>query len=64
MKDDGIPFRTVWDNSLVARKVMKIPNRITAVSSSAGTTEPRAPLAIPPKNIVNIAINAGNAQPF
>ena len=28
MKDDGIPFRTVWDNSFVARKVMKIEKEV------------------------------------
>ena len=60
VKEDGIPFSSVLDNSLVMTKVIAIPNTITAVSRTADRTEESAPPAVPTKNMVNIAISVGN----
>ena len=64
VNEDGIPFRIVLDKSFVTPNVTKTPSKITAVSNAAETREEKAPPAVPTKNIVKIAINAGNAPPY
>ena len=59
-KDDGTPFKTVLDNSLVAAKVVITPNTITAVIINADKTEEKAPVILPIKNIVISEIMVGN----
>ena len=63
VKEEGIPFKIVWDNSLETANVIKIPRRITRVKSSAERTESNSPPDVPIKNIVKMAMMVGNTPP-
>ena len=54
-----MPPRSVTERSLVARKVMRMLNRMRSVRSAAERSEPKMPL-LSTKNMVKMAIKAGN----
>ena len=59
MKEEGIPFKRVPDNSLVIKKVMNIPDRITPVIIIDVIAEDFHPEKQPAKNMVMTEIRAG-----
>ncbi len=59
MKDDGIPFKSVFESNLEMSKVKTTPSTITAVRNSAERADWKAPEAAPAKNMVIIAISVG-----
>lgn len=64
VKDEGTPFKTVSDKSLVATKVIMTPRTIAATNISAETALDSAPPEPKQKKSVIIAIIAGKAQHF
>ena len=60
MKEEGTPFNTVMDRVLDTAKVMRIPNRISRVSSREESRVFPAPPATPTKNMEIMAIRVGN----
>lgn len=62
VNEEGTPFRTVADNSLVIARVVKIPRTMVAVRRRVDKTDALKPVAAPTKNIVIIEISVGKAQ--
>ena len=62
VNEEGTPFRTVADNSLVIARVVKIPRTMVAVRRMVDRTDALKPVAAPTKNIVIIEISVGKAQ--
>ena len=62
VNEEGTPFRTVADNSLVIARVVKIPRTMVAVRRRVDRTDALKPVAAPTKNIVIIEISVGKAQ--
>ena len=60
VKEEGNPFNKVFDKIFVAVNVDNIPNKITVVNSKADKAESIRLLLVPIKNIVIIAMRAGN----
>ena len=60
MKEEGTPLRMVMESSFVMAKVTRMPSRMAPVSSRAESSEENIPPAVPTKNMVRMAIRAGN----
>ena len=58
MNDDG-PFNIVLDRIFDTTRVIIIPSKTTAVSERVETSEPNAPLVIPPIKMALSAISVG-----
>lgn len=62
MKEEGIPFRSVFDRSFDTKSVIAIPSKIIAVSMSPAASV-RKEAKVAAKKIVMMAIRVGNAPP-
>ena len=60
MKEEGTPFRMVFERRRETSRVIRIPSRITAVSSTAESREVPNPALAPMKNMVMMAMRVGN----
>ena len=57
---EGTPFRMVFERRRETSRVIRIPSRITAVSSTAESREVPNPALAPMKNMVMMAMRVGN----
>ena len=58
-KDDGTPFKIVFDNILDIKSVMPIPSNTTSITIIVAPIDENLPM-LPAKNIVAIVIKNGN----
>jgi len=60
VKEDGCPFKIVFERIKDTSKVIKIPNNTIAVRARVDVIDWKAPPEVPPINMVPIAISVGN----